>query len=438
MLLLNRKHWLALLAAAAFAVTLPYLFELVNRLGYQIPVLDRGNDFSKGVILAALLALALVVAPVSQADRRNLLFLWGAKAAVSLVIMLFYEWNYGLDAFWYFERSQKQFPDFAELGLGNGSNNLTAALWFIEHKIISLGSFHSQKVLCSFAGLGAVYLFYRGLAAQVPNLAPRTLLYIGLFPSVLFWGSILGKDPLNLLGICLFFYGVLSFLKAMNPVYLFPAAAGLALAALMRTWLVPMLIIPFLIGGLMRIQTKVLRGLAIALVVAGVLYGLSQSSALIVAENTEIVSQVNSTSRAWARGGSAGSIPVLDSPAAMVKFLPIGIFTALFRPLPGEILNPFGLLAGLENALILFLLVLSIKRPARNAWAQPVVVIMGSFILIWSLAYAFISPQNLGSAVRFRLQVMPMLVFMLLYIPKAIRPRVILSPRERRNSTGNT
>lgn len=437
-MLVSRRVLILLLAAVAFALAMPIALDLVQLLGYQIPIQDKANDYTKAVVLAATLGISIVFLPVPAHDRRNLLYLWGAKAAVCLLLMLFYEWNYGLDAYWYFERSQRLFPDFRDLGPGRGTDNLVAALWYFEHNVVSLGSYHSQKIFCAFLGLGAIYAFYRGLASQIENLAPRALLYLGLFPSVLFWSSILGKDPINLLGSCLFFYGAFSFLKSWNPLFLLPTITGIALAGLIRTWIAPMLVVPLILAWVATIQSRALRALLVGGIVAGLLFALQGNRSLIVMENSEILPQVGQASRSWAYGGSAGDIPELNSYGAMLRFLPIGMFTALFRPLPGEVLNPFGLLAGLENLLVLILLVMAIRKPARGAWRHPVVIALGSFVLIWAMAYAFISPQNLGSAVRFRLQVMPMMIFILLYVPKAIRPRVVSSPRERRHNTEST
>lgn len=432
------RSWILLLAAIAFAGLLPFALDLVQILGYKIPIQDRANDYTKAVILSVTLGIIIFGLPVRSDDKKNLLILWMAKSFVCLVVMLFYEWNYGLDAFWYFEKSQSPYSSYGELGFGMGTENIAAALWYFENKILSLGSFHSQKILFSFLGLLAIFIFYRGLTYQVSDLSPRTLLYIGLFPSVLFWSSTLGKDPVNLLGSSLFFYGAFATIRTRNFLFLLSVGAGLLLTASIRTWLVPMLIVPFIIGATISIPSRAVRWLAVIGIVGGLLFGLQQAGRMIAVESVEVLSQVNQVSRSWAYGGSAGYVPQLNSWSAMLQFLPLGMFTALFRPLPGEVLNPFGLLAGLENAAILFLLYVAIRKPARNAWSSPVVIALGSFILIWSMAYAFISPQNLGAAVRFRLQVMPMMIFLLLYVPKAVRPRVISNPRERRNSTEST
>ena len=92
------------------------------------------------------------------------------------------------------------------------------------------------------------------------------------------------------------------------------------------------------------------------------------------------------------------------------------MFTALFRPLPGEVLNLFGLLAGFENILILYLLIRALKYGGLAPFKEPIVVWAVSLILVWSFLYGFISYQNLGTASRFRLQIMPVLLSLTFYL----------------------
>ena len=100
----------------------------------------------------------------------------------------------------------------------------------------------------------------------------------------------------------------------------------------------------------------------------------------------------------------------------MLSFAPIGMFTALFRPLPGEVNNIFGILAGLENGLLLFLIASGIYRARWRAWFDPAVVWALTTLLSWSFVYGFVSAQNLGSAFRFRLQILPVLLSLALYL----------------------
>src|SRR5690606_22583316 len=96
--------------------------------------------------------------------------------------------------------------------------------------------------------------------------------------------------------------------------------------------------------------------------------------------------------------------------------MPLGITAALFRPLPFEILSPFGMLAGLENAFLVYLLLWAIRRTRLRDLKDPFVAWMLLTIGTWATVYGFVSYQNLGSAVRFRLQILPLLLIVLLHL----------------------
>lgn len=133
----------------------------------------------------------------------------------------------------------------------------------------------------------------------------------------------------------------------------------------------------------------------------------------------QVLVAIETVSQAWAQGGSAQEMPVdVGSVQGVLLFLPLGAFTALFRPLPGEIMNPFGLLAGLENLALLGLLLVAVVRLRTARGADPAVVWAVAFVCAWASIYGFISYQNLGTGVRFKLQVLPVLVGLLLHLSR--------------------
>jgi hypothetical protein len=133
----------------------------------------------------------------------------------------------------------------------------------------------------------------------------------------------------------------------------------------------------------------------------------------------DLLSTTNTWSQGWAEGGSAQTIDTeFTGIASMVAFVPKGMFAALFRPLPGEVMNAFGLLAGLENAVILGLLLLAVVRTRLHDLRDPLVVWASLLLLVWAAIYGFVSYQNLGTAVRFRLQVLPVLLLLLLHLAR--------------------
>jgi hypothetical protein len=116
-------------------------------------------------------------------------------------------------------------------------------------------------------------------------------------------------------------------------------------------------------------------------------------------------------------GGSTQNAEVdLSNSSSALAYLPLGIFTVLFRPLPGEVLTPFGLLAGLDGGLMLVLLLLAIWRVRLKQLGQPIVLWASVVILLWATFYAFGASYNLGTISRYRLQILPILLCLLLYL----------------------
>lgn len=402
--------------AILFSASIPFILDFVDILGHRIPQADVSNDFLKGIMVAAALTLAVFTVPFPKEDRVNLCLVWGLKIFVTLGIMLFYEWNYGLDAYYYFEQSQRPYPDFTGTGFSRGTDNLIAALWLFENEIIRTQSYHSIKVLISFIGMLGIYAFYRGTKSYFPKVTPSLFLMLALFPSNLFWTSILGKDPLNLFGLCLCGYGVINLLspsgKRLWAVVLL--SVGLFVVAGIRAWMMASVLLPLLVAFSMSIRNSLLRySVYGAMVIGLVLYVKPIVDSISQQQAEELVQQVDMVSKSWQIGGSAGNVPRIESIGGMLKYLPFGMLTAIFRPLPGEILNPFGIVAGLENLFLLYLLFQGVRYRREKFFSSPLNVWLLGYILIWAVLYAYVSPQNLGAAVRFKTQILPALLLLI-------------------------
>ena len=98
-----------------------------------------------------------------------------------------------------------------------------------------------------------------------------------------------------------------------------------------------------------------------------------------------------------------------------VKSIP----TALFRPLPGEVRNLFGLLAGLENLVFVILLIMAFFRTKLKELKDPLILWAIAICCIWGSLYGMIN-QNLGTFVRYKVQIFPIFLGLLLYLA---RPR---------------
>jgi hypothetical protein len=249
------------------------------------------------------------------------------------------------------------------------------------------------------------------------------LLFVGVFPSILFWSSILGKEPIVLLGTALYVQGVLGWYARRRGGYLLLMFVGIGMASFIRIWNGPILIFPVLVLFAMGIQERFKR---IALLVMGLIgFGLAvrRFAAMLQMETIgDLLASADSWSQAWAIGGSAQQLDLdFTNPVSILLFIPVGIFTALFRPFPGEIMNPFGFLAGLENLFLIGLLLLAAKRARWSDLRHPLAVWALLLVLSWGSAYSIVSYQNLGTAARFKLQIMPVLLGLLVYLGRIRR-----------------
>jgi hypothetical protein len=354
--------------------------------------------------------------------------------------MLPYEAFYGLDAAMFFLSGTALNEPLALLQFGKGTQNIQALVGLLSN---ITESYSAQKVVFSYVGLIAVYIFYRTASVCLGQDKIVVLYALGLLPSLLFWSSILGKDPIVLLGISIYSYGVAGLIVRQKMSMLAYVVIGLLIASFIRVWLgvifATPLIVTYVISGRFSALTKLVF---LLIAIPGFLLTLQGFSERFSVETTqELVATTEKISSSWARGGSAQQIEGgFTSIPSMIAFMPIGAFTALFRPLPFEVPNVFGLLAGLENIYMLALFVLALMRRGFGWLRQPILLWALTTLLVWGAVYGFASYQNLGSAFRFRVQVVPILLLLGLYLTYAHRlePQRFLQTRSQHVPTDET
>jgi len=408
-------------------------------LGENIPQTDLMTDYAYGVVCAVACYAAILVCPVESSDRIALLVIWSIKVAVALVFMLFYEDFYWfLDSYGYF--ADPRVPSFSWEGfvIGRGTENIHNLVW-LYYRILP-ESFHALKVLSSFVGLWGIYLFYRAALVVLGRRELRLLYILALFPSILFWSSTLGKEPFALLGIGLYVYGSVVWYARGSLGAIAFLCLGVIIAVLVRSWLGPILLAPILINYLFARQGPIKKGITV-LVAAGALAAtlLLVFEQFAIEASQDLLQNIDATSRQWSGGGSGEELAVdLTQPLQLLAALPFAMFTALFRPFPGEIRNALGTMAGLENLVLLTLLAAAVIRFRFSELKNPIILWAAVLIVVWTLAYAFISYQNLGTAVRFRLQILPVLLALLVYFALGASPKLNRSPDSRQRIAGRT
>ncbi len=419
---------IAIAALAAFAIlTLdvvtiwPEFMTFVERSGTNVPTEDAYLDFAQGVGWAAILGTGILLWPVSVQHRMMLLLMWLIRCFIMLIAMLPYEEHYpGLDCWSYFVGAHSIVFDPITIVQKGGSSfiMLLGAL----HLTIGPDSYHAMKVSYGYWGLAAIYLLYRSAAILMSSEARWTFWALGLYPSVLFWSSILGKDPVVLLGIAIHIWGLVRVIAGGEHKHLFTSGAGIALASIVRIWLGPILLVPALLLFALKIRKPLWR-IATVTTVCALLAVLAPATAnrLDIDPSADLFTSTQSFSRGWDHANSAIYTDVeLNSLTDLILFAPKSVFAAYFRPMPGDLPHAFGFMAGCEDLILLLICAFALARLRFRHFKNHFFLWGVALLVVWGLAYSLVTYKDLGTAVRFRLQIIPVMLALSWFL---IRPK---------------
>lgn len=406
----------AVFAAAAILLVLaiPAVLDLAVFLGKRIPQTDLKADYIKGLLWAIFLGATIFAWPIRSEDKKALLLIWAVKCVVMLGIMLFYEYHYQIDPFGLFSGARYGMAGWKKMDM-MGSFAVLLITWLHQH--LFLDSFRAVTVSCGMIGLVGVYVFYRAAAAFLRQEKPGLLYFFALFPSILFWSSTFGKEPLMLLTIAVYCYGIINWYRSNSVRYLVIMVLGIAFSAFIRVWLGIILVVPLLVFPFVRLKSMIAKITSVVLVILAVIFFTgSFMKHYNISSLKELPYYATQKCQDFSRGGSGKDLTRIEFKSMwdMICFVPRGMYTALFRPLPGEVNNIFGILAGLEDAFLIILFALAIKRARWRELTDPLFIWAILLIMIWAAAYGFVG-FNLGTVYRYRIQILPIFLGLLLY-----------------------
>jgi hypothetical protein len=272
---------------------------------------------------------------------------------------------------------------------------------------------------------------YRGFCLSLPHrFRQRSLFAAMLFPSVIFWSSGLLKEPIALLGFGPAFWGMAQILHGRRRVL---GLVALTLGSIPVGVIKPYILFPFLLcGGVWfywfralssKGQVGILKQPVYLLIAAVLSVGGIQALSVVFPEfgMGNLADEAAGLQEIGQRvqGGSHYTIAVTPnrSLAGQLLIAPVGLFFALFRPLPFDVRNAVILLNALEMLGIAWLWWRIIRmRPWRQTltlmFSSPVLMFCVSFCVIFGAAVG-VSSTNIGTLSRYRVPMMPFYVLAL-------------------------
>ncbi len=289
--------------------------------------------------------------------------------------------------------------------------------------------------------IGSV-LFLRAFQIEFPSSHRDSrflALCLFLFPGLAFWTSLLGKDSWFFLFLGWFSYSAANLFAAARVRHVIGLVVSLTFIVLIRPAIGSILVggmgAAFLLAARGRMKKSgpvaVLRpavlicfaAIVLGITTATVSFGPRQSGEI---EDTSPVEKMLSIAlyrhvglaHDTSAGGSSLPVVMTDSTlSGVIKFLPQGIFTFLFRPLVFEAHNVLLFVASVDGSLLLFLVLWRRRHlivAARRIASRPFLCFCWIAFLLLTVGLAFES--NFGVIVRHRAMALPFL-FLLLAVP---------------------
>jgi hypothetical protein len=403
-----------------------------------------GPDYVMGLFWWLVIAVMIFV--FGGESARMLQVAWLGKLLVTLVIMIVYERFYYLDSYGYFllthtgehwmypgvDFRNDLMPSLFEsdtlrgLKFGGGVGLENTLRFTLLISLISGPFFHALKVWMAFIGFMGVWFFYRAVVVALGRECPSMFFFLAFFPSIIFWGSILGKDPIQFFFLGLYAYGgaiwiVEGRLRAIGFIGL-----GVLGSYLLRPWsggmAAGMLFLALLLGKCRTIQkiSAVIPMVILAVLAGPAITAMDIDPSQLGPEVALELLQAKGGSFAQDTRYSQGSgAEFLDETGGMLTVpLYVAMFSGLFRPLPFDITNPFTAIAALENTIVLLMAVIGLAHFRLRYLRNPFFLWLVLFTLGWSVLYGYIVMANFGSGVRYKLQVWPFFLMLLICLTR--------------------
>lgn len=262
------------------------------------------------------------------------------------------------------------------------------------------------------------------------QLRERLLIAAMLVPSVVFWSGGIIKEGVAIAGMGLFILALGRLRRRLTPRAVVLGALGALIVALLK----PHNLVGLAVGlgawvywhrstdakGRVRIRPiPLVVGIGLTVVLLAVIGELfPKLSVENIADEAADMQFYGSRTQ----GGSRYSIgdPTSRSLLGQAAFLPLALFTGLFRPLPFEARNPQMMMNALETTLMLGLVAQILwKQSLPGLWRQlsrrPALVMLFVTSLVLAAGVGLVS-NTLGTLSRYRMSVMPFFVAFVLVV----------------------
>ncbi len=280
-------------------------------------------------------------------------------------------------------------------------------------RLISFGEFHVHTVFAAFLSLTGTVALYRAFVDFLPGRERLLAIAVFLIPSVLFWGSGVIKESLLFFGLGILLWQWFKLLSnEMTPMGILLIAGASVLLFHLKFYVIASLVPGLAMLFLERFARRVPFALRTALVLFGTVWLALNLHHFLPGFNVlEILAVKQRDFIGLAQATNAGSFVMPDRLTPTLGSFIVQAPHALFMTLLGPLFHPssgaFGLVAIVENSVILLAVVMMLfyRLPSRSV-DHILLTALLSYIIALALVIGWTTPV-MGALVRYRVPLLP-------------------------------
>lgn len=299
-------------------------------------------------------------------------------------------------------------------GLFNGEGTMFMyAFNYLFSNLLNM-SYLSNTLLFSFFGFMGLTFFYLVAVQTVPynKIISGYVLFPLIFflPNLHFWSSGVGKDTTLFLCIGMFTYGLMKPFQRI-PLLVLAGLLSMAIRPHITLFLMIGFGLAYVFGGKVSPAQRFIFSAAMIAVGLAILPSVMEFAKIEEASAEGFDKFATGKAAVLSRSSAGSAIDISSYP------FPLKVLTFWFRPALFDVRNLNGLIAALENLLLLIVFIKAMRTSPIRAFKAAPFVIKGLviFLVVGTLAFSQ-SLGNMGIMIRMRNMFLPGMIIYLMWI----------------------
>ena len=299
-------------------------------------------------------------------------------------------------------------------GLFNGEGTMFMyAFNYLFSNLLNM-SYLSNTLLFSLFGFMGLTFFYLVAVQTVPynKIISGYVLFPLIFflPNLHFWSSGVGKDTTLFLCIGMFTYGLMKPFQRI-PLLVLAGLLSMAIRPHITLFLMVGFGLAYVFGGKVSPAQRIIFSAAMIAVGLAILPSVMEFAKIEEASAEGFDKFAQGKAAVLSRSHTGSAIDISSYP------FPLKVLTFWFRPALFDIKNINGLIAALENLLLLLVFIKAMRTSPIRAFKAAPFVIKGLviFLVVGTLAFSQ-SMGNMGIMIRMRNMFLPGMIIYLMWI----------------------